>query len=338
VARGARREKTTTRLLALFGQRRRYRVPVSLRRSRSQQHSKPNQNNNRWRKTGPHTYTGVVGRRVFQLRQQPSPAAKTAAAAAKTASAAPAGQVCWRLASRPPNSSSSSSNNSNSSLTEAEAALLDYLNLGPDRPKLAELARGWAATDARYRAVAAALPGARMLRQAPLECLFSFVCSSNNHISRIHGMVERLCARYGSAIELEPWAERELAALALKGQVVSATPATLGDSDEEEEAEEGAAAADKEATEAAWAAALGGGGGPGEQEDVVVRVELATPPPATAGKGGKRRAPSSPPSPGAPAAAGATGAGSAAPAFWAFPSLEQLAAASEEALRADGFG
>ncbi|GFH08980.1 WD_REPEATS_REGION domain-containing protein, partial [Haematococcus lacustris] len=26
---------------------------------------------------------------------------------------------------------------------------------------------------------------ARMLRQDPLECLFQFICSSNNHISRI---------------------------------------------------------------------------------------------------------------------------------------------------------
>jgi len=296
----------------------------------------------RWRKAGAHTYTGVVGRRVFFLRQRPPPAAAAAKPAAESA-AAPAGQVCWRLASRPPGGPAAAE------LAAAEAALLDYLNLGPGRPRLAELARGWAEGDARYRRVAAALPGARMLRQAPLECLFSFVCSSNNHISRIHGMVERLCARYGSAIELEPWAEEELAALALKGRVAPATPATLGDgdnSDDEEDGEgdKGERAADRQATEAAWAAALGGG----EQEDLVVRVELATPPPAAAkaGKGGRRRAapsPSSSPSPpGATlsraAAAPSTGAGSAAPSFWAFPSLEQLAAASEEALRADGFG
>jgi 3-methyladenine DNA glycosylase/8-oxoguanine DNA glycosylase len=39
-----------------------------------------------------------------------------------------------------------------------------------------------------------------MLRQHPVECLFQFVCSSNNHISRIHGMVERLCSTYGTAL------------------------------------------------------------------------------------------------------------------------------------------
>ena len=41
-----------------------------------------------------------------------------------------------------------------------------------------------------------------MLRQDPVECLFQFVCSSNNHISRIHGMVERLCRAYGTPLPL----------------------------------------------------------------------------------------------------------------------------------------
>ena len=39
------------------------------------------------------------------------------------------------------------------------------------------------------------------MRQNPTECLFQFVCSSNNHISRIHGMVERLCSKYGSPLK-----------------------------------------------------------------------------------------------------------------------------------------
>ena len=39
-----------------------------------------------------------------------------------------------------------------------------------------------------------------MLRQDPVECLFQFICSSNNHISRIHGMVERLCSAYGTPL------------------------------------------------------------------------------------------------------------------------------------------
>jgi len=41
-----------------------------------------------------------------------------------------------------------------------------------------------------------------VLRQDPVECLFSFICSSNNHISRIAGMVERLCSAYGTPLPL----------------------------------------------------------------------------------------------------------------------------------------
>ena len=44
--------------------------------------------------------------------------------------------------------------------------------------------------------------GARVLRQDPVECVFEFICSSNNHISRIHGMVERLCRDFGSPLSL----------------------------------------------------------------------------------------------------------------------------------------
>lgn len=39
-----------------------------------------------------------------------------------------------------------------------------------------------------------------MLRQDPTECLFSFICTSNNHISRIQGMVERLCQTLGAPL------------------------------------------------------------------------------------------------------------------------------------------
>jgi hypothetical protein len=49
------------------------------------------------------------------------------------------------------------------------AALADYFNLGT---QLAELAPAWRAACPRYAHVAALLPGARMLRQDPVECLF----------------------------------------------------------------------------------------------------------------------------------------------------------------------
>lgn len=76
----------------------------------------------------------------------------------------------------------------------------DYFNLG--RVSLTDLSKEWAAADARFAAIHPYFPGARMLRQDPLECLFSFICSQNNHILRIHAMVEKLCSTYGSRIDL----------------------------------------------------------------------------------------------------------------------------------------
>ena len=131
----------------------------------------------------------------------------------------------------------------------------------------------WASRDERYAAVRPYIPGARMLRQDPVECLFSFICSSNNHISRIHGMVEKLCSRYGTALRL-----------------------TIESSEEPNPP--------KEATPAGKASPS----------------EVVTPPAVTPGGGPEQF----------PAAAGMS--------FFAFPTLDQLAEATEADLRAAGFG
>ncbi|KAM3346778.1 hypothetical protein ACQJBY_021011 [Aegilops geniculata] len=85
-----------------------------------------------------------------------------------------------------------------SSVAAARAALCDYLN---SAVPLADLWVQFTAADARFAEVAARLGGggARVLRQDPVECLFQFLCSSNNNIARIEKMVWTL-AGYGERL------------------------------------------------------------------------------------------------------------------------------------------
>ncbi|XP_030278144.1 N-glycosylase/DNA lyase [Sparus aurata] len=80
---------------------------------------------------------------------------------------------------------------------EEEETLRDYFQLNV---KLVDLYREWGAADPHFRRIADIFTGVRMLRQDPTECLFSFICTSNNHISRIQGMVERLCQTLGAPL------------------------------------------------------------------------------------------------------------------------------------------
>lgn len=75
--------------------------------------------------------------------------------------------------------------------------LHDYLNLDVD---LSALYRHWSKRDPHFRQVSTEFLGLRMLRQDPFENLLSFICSSNNHISRITQMVQNLCKHYGTEI------------------------------------------------------------------------------------------------------------------------------------------
>ncbi|CAG9465666.1 unnamed protein product [Pedinophyceae sp. YPF-701] len=129
----------------------------------------------RWRESGPGSYTGVIGQRVVQVRQLEDDVEYRVIARGPAAAHADAGDPA----------------------PADHAAVVDYFNLGHC---LAEMTCEWAAADERFRDVHPHFHGARMLRQDPLETLFAFVCSQNNHISRIHGLVERLCADYGTPL------------------------------------------------------------------------------------------------------------------------------------------
>lgn len=86
----------------------------------------------------------------------------------------------------------------NDAKNESEDSILhDYFQLDVD---LAPFYKSWSKQDPVFEKIAENYPGIRMLRQDPVENLFSFICSSNNNIQRISGMVENLCAHYGNSI------------------------------------------------------------------------------------------------------------------------------------------
>ncbi|KAL6215009.1 hypothetical protein ACLB2K_010306 [Fragaria x ananassa] len=111
----------------------------------------------RWRQTGPLQYTGVVGSHLVSLQHLQN------------------GDVSYCL------------HHSSSPQSNAEPALLDFLNMGIS---LAGIWEVFSASDSRFAELATHLAGARVLRQDPLECLIQFLCSSNNNIGRITKMVD----------------------------------------------------------------------------------------------------------------------------------------------------
>ncbi|XP_066586293.1 N-glycosylase/DNA lyase isoform X2 [Prorops nasuta] len=58
----------------------------------------------------------------------------------------------------------------------------------------------WALKDPYFAKCADKACGVRILNQDVVETLFSFICSSNNNIRRISGMVEKLCLYFGTKI------------------------------------------------------------------------------------------------------------------------------------------
>eukprot|EP00729_Bicosta_minor_P013804 gene13804-22481_t len=65
---------------------------------------------------------------------------------------------------------------------------------------LVPLCEQWGTKDPRVNTLRTVLPGLRVVRQDPTECLISFLCSSNNNIGRITLMLDRLRAAYGEKL------------------------------------------------------------------------------------------------------------------------------------------
>ncbi|NXK03047.1 OGG1 lyase, partial [Herpetotheres cachinnans] len=153
----------------------------------------------RWWESSPGAWTGVLGGRVWTLRQERDRLWYTVYGEEEE-DGCPAG------AAKPDGA-------------ETDRILRDYFQLDVGLPALY---RAWGAADPLFHKVAADFPGevapwghgdgqgtcsasphrvplagVRVLRQDPVECLLSFICTSNNHISRITSMIERLCRAFG---------------------------------------------------------------------------------------------------------------------------------------------
>lgn len=78
-----------------------------------------------------------------------------------------------------------------------KSLLRSYFRLDIDLEKCYQ---EWSAAHKHFREEATRFYAIRMLDQEPVENLFSFICSQNNHISRISSLVEKLCSMYGPKI------------------------------------------------------------------------------------------------------------------------------------------
>eukprot|EP00127_Corallochytrium_limacisporum_P005898 Clim_evm43s214 gene=Clim_evmTU43s214 len=129
---------------------------------------------------GDAVYTGVIEDRLIKLREDEE------------------GIFFWECGRRKiKNKSNSCSPEFGRESLSTESLLRDYFQLDT---QLQPLYAQWSLVDPRFKVLGLVFPGTRVLRQDPLECLFSFICSSNNNIARISDMVTKLCKEYGDLI------------------------------------------------------------------------------------------------------------------------------------------
>ncbi|KAM0682756.1 8-oxoguanine glycosylase ogg1 [Mitosporidium daphniae] len=76
--------------------------------------------------------------------------------------------------------------------------LFDYFRLNVS---LDELIIKWRSSDKYFDSICDTFEGIRILRQDPLLTLLSFICSSNNNISRITKMVQSLHVNFGTPLD-----------------------------------------------------------------------------------------------------------------------------------------
>ncbi|XP_008546979.2 N-glycosylase/DNA lyase [Microplitis demolitor] len=80
---------------------------------------------------------------------------------------------------------------------DCENELTKYFNL---HVSLKENLENWSSNDENFEKFSNIVDGVRILNQDVVENTFSFICSANNNIVRITGMVEKMCRHFGKKI------------------------------------------------------------------------------------------------------------------------------------------
>ncbi|XP_073526667.1 N-glycosylase/DNA lyase [Phyllobates terribilis] len=163
----------------------------------------------RWKESSPGYWTGVLHERVWTLTQKDGFLWYTVYPSPETTDSQCEEEVRRRPRKRKlPHTVSDTVKQENEELSgdlvspsadckKDSDILQNYFQL---HVSLNELYNQWGESDKNFLKVAKEFPGIRVLRQDPVECLFSFICTSNNHISRITGMIERLCTSLGKRL------------------------------------------------------------------------------------------------------------------------------------------
>ncbi|KAF2750591.1 hypothetical protein M011DRAFT_416649 [Sporormia fimetaria CBS 119925] len=139
----------------------------------------------RWRKSAEDEWSCAIHGRILSLRQDPE--CLHYRAIFPTTS----------VPSPPPSTSPSATPSITPDKDDTLALVKHYFNLSTN---LGQLYEQWASVDPNFKKRAPKFAGVRILRQDPWETLIGFICSSNNHISRISTMVSNLCLHYGPLI------------------------------------------------------------------------------------------------------------------------------------------
>ncbi|KAI9735678.1 MAG: 8-oxoguanine glycosylase ogg1 [Cirrosporium novae-zelandiae] len=153
----------------------------------------------RWRQSDENEWSCSLHGRILSLRQDPKFLHYRAIFPSSSSS------QCEAAPPTPPPSVPVSSNGLGTPTTttkeeegdDTPSLIHHYLNLTPN---LTNLYKQWSSADLNFKKKAPQFTGIRILQQDAWEALICFICSSNNNISRICQMVDKLCKHYGPLI------------------------------------------------------------------------------------------------------------------------------------------